>query len=104
MLLSYHFWQVNDNPSAQIVDLSSTEHVGCGNILLFAPGTDPTWTPPFLAAVGPIMEMGGLIIHGSVVAREYGITAVVGVHEATSRLQTGQLIRVDGTSGQIVIL
>ena len=50
------------------------------------------------------MEVGGLMTHGSVVAREVGIPAVVGVHEATQRLRTGQRIRVDGGSGRIEVL
>jgi pyruvate,water dikinase len=50
------------------------------------------------------MEVGGMMTHGSVVAREYGIPAVVGVHQATERLTTGQRIRVDGSSGKIIIL
>jgi pyruvate,water dikinase len=50
------------------------------------------------------MEVGGLMTHGSVVAREYGIPAVVGVHQATTRLKTGQQVRVDGSAGQIMIL
>jgi pyruvate,water dikinase len=50
------------------------------------------------------MEVGGLMTHGSVVAREYGIPAVVGVHDATTRLQTGQRVRVDGSTGHIAIL
>lgn len=72
--------------------------------ILVCPGTDPAWTPLFLAAGGLVMEVGGLMTHGSVVAREYGIPAVVGVHEATQRLKTGQRIRVDGSSGEIVVL
>jgi pyruvate,water dikinase len=72
--------------------------------ILVCPGTDPSWTPLFLAAGGLVMEVGGMMTHGSVVAREYGIPAVVGVDRATQRLQTGQRIRVDGSSGQIVIL
>lgn len=72
--------------------------------ILVCPGTDPAWTPLFLAAGGLVMEVGGLMTHGSVVAREYGIPAVVGVHEATQRLQTGQRIRVNGSSGEIVVL
>jgi phosphoenolpyruvate synthase/pyruvate phosphate dikinase len=72
--------------------------------ILVCPGTDPSWTPLFLAASGLVMEVGGMMTHGSVVAREYGIPAVVGVHEATRRLHTGQRIRVDGNTGQIVIL
>ena len=72
--------------------------------ILVCPGTDPAWTPLFLAAGGLVTEVGGMMTHGSVVAREYGIPAVVGVHQATTRLQTGQRIRLDGTSGKIVIL
>jgi pyruvate,water dikinase len=72
--------------------------------ILVCPGTDPAWTPLFLAAGGLVMEVGGLMTHGSVVAREYGIPAVVGVHQATSRLKNGQPIRVDGTNGRIEIL
>jgi pyruvate,water dikinase len=72
--------------------------------ILVCPGTDPSWTPLFLAAGGLVMEVGGLMTHGSVVAREYGIPAVVGVAHATTRLVTGQRIRVDGSSGVVTIL
>lgn len=72
--------------------------------ILVCPGTDPAWTPLFLAAGGLVMEVGGLMTHGSVVAREYGIPAVVGINKVTSRLQTGQHIRVDGTVGIVTIL
>jgi pyruvate,water dikinase len=72
--------------------------------ILVCPGTDPAWTPLFLAAAGLVMEVGGLMTHGSVVAREYGIPAVVGVHEATTRLKTGQRIRVDGNTGRVRLL
>ena len=72
--------------------------------ILVCPGTDPAWTPLFLAAGGLVMEVGGMMTHGSVVAREYGIPAVVGVHQATSRLKTGNRIRVDGSSGMIEML
>ncbi len=72
--------------------------------ILVCPGTDPAWTPLFLAAGGLVMEVGGMMTHGSVVAREYGIPAVVGVHQATEQLKTGQRIRVDGSTGRIEIL
>ncbi len=72
--------------------------------ILVCPGTDPAWTPLFLAAGGLVMEVGGLMTHGSVVAREYGIPAVVGVRQATTRLKTGQRVRVDGSRGKITIL
>ena len=72
--------------------------------ILVCPGTDPSWTPLFLSAAGLVMETGGMMTHGAVVAREYGIPAIVGVDRATARLQTGQLIRLDGSSGRIEIL
>ncbi len=74
-----------------------------GEILVCA-GTDPAWTPLFLSAAALITEVGGIMTHGSVVAREYGIPAVVGVDRATERLRTGQRIRVDGSTGTIELL
>ncbi len=71
--------------------------------ILVAPSTDPAWTPLFLAAGGLVMEAGGVMSHGSVVAREYGIPAVVGVADATHRLRTGQRVTVDGTRGQVTV-
>jgi rifampicin phosphotransferase len=76
-------------------------HLEPGEILV-APSTDPGWTPLFLTAGGLVMEMGGPNSHGAVVAREYGIPAVVGVADATSVLRTGQSITVDGGAGTVV--
>ena len=69
--------------------------------ILVCPATDPSWTPLFLAAGGLVMETGGLMTHGAIVAREYGIPAVVGVDRATELLQTGDRIKVDGNTGRI---
>ena len=77
-------------------------HLAPGEILV-APSTDPGWTPLFLTAGGLVMEMGGAISHGAVVAREYGITAVVGVAGAIERITTGQQITVDGAAGKIIM-
>ncbi|MFI2565237.1 PEP/pyruvate-binding domain-containing protein [Paenarthrobacter sp. NPDC018779] len=76
-------------------------HLEPGEILV-APSTDPGWTPLFLTAGGLVMEMGGPNSHGAVVAREYGIPAVVGVPDATAKLVTGQTITVDGAAGTII--
>lgn len=76
-------------------------HLEPGEILV-APSTDPGWTPLFLTAGGLVMEMGGPNSHGAVVAREYGIPAVVGVPDATSRISSGQTITVDGATGTVV--
>jgi pyruvate,water dikinase len=72
--------------------------------ILVCPGTDPSWTPLFLSAGGLIMEMGGMMTHGAVVAREYGIPAIVGLDQATRRLMTGQRIRMDGSTGRVDLL
>lgn len=72
--------------------------------ILVCPATDPAWTPLFLSAGGLIMEVGGMMTHGSVVAREYGIPAVVGVRGATTRLATGMRVRLNGSTGVVVVL
>jgi pyruvate,water dikinase len=77
-------------------------HLNPGEILV-CPSTDPGWTPLFLTAGGLVMEMGGANSHGAVVAREYGIPAVVGVARATELIGTGRHITVDGTSGAVTI-
>jgi phosphohistidine swiveling domain-containing protein len=69
--------------------------------VLVAPSTDPGWTPLFLTAGALVMEMGGMMSHGAVVAREYGIPAVVGVPDATGRIATGDHITVDGSAGTV---
>lgn len=75
-------------------------HLEPGEVLV-APSTDPGWTPLFMTAGALVMEMGGVISHGAVVAREYGIPAVVGVPDATARLRDGQSITVDGAAGTV---
>merc|ERR1711862_76235 len=72
--------------------------------VLVCHGTDPAWTPLFLLSCALITEIGGMMTHGSVVAREYGIPAVVGISNATDVLKNGQRVRVDGSNGQVVIL
>ena len=74
-----------------------------GDILVTA-YTDPSWTPLFVAIKGLVTEVGGLMTHGAVIAREYGLPAVVGVERATRRIRDGQRIRVHGTAGYIEVL
>ncbi len=66
--------------------------------------TDPSWTPLFVSIKGLVTEVGGLMTHGAVIAREYGLPAVVGVEQATQLIKDGQRIRVNGTDGYITIL
>ncbi|MGE7854924.1 phosphoenolpyruvate synthase [Bacillus sp. NPDC094064] len=74
-----------------------------GDILVTA-FTDPGWTPLFVSIKGLVTEVGGLMTHGAVIAREYGLPAVVGVENATKLIKDGQRIRVHGTEGYIEIL
>ncbi|QEC69140.1 phosphoenolpyruvate synthase [Panacibacter ginsenosidivorans] len=77
--------------------------LGDGDILVTA-FTDPSWTPLFVSIKGLVTEVGGLMTHGAVIAREYGLPAVVGVEHATQLIKDGQRIRVHGTEGYVEIL
>ena len=85
-----------------ILDVADADLVA-GDILVTA-YTDPSWTPAFVAIKGLVTEVGGLMTHGAVIAREYGLPAVVGVEHATRLIRDGQRIRVNGTDGSIEIL
>ncbi|TYB39589.1 phosphoenolpyruvate synthase [Micromonospora sp. AP08] len=85
-----------------ILDLAEAD-LGPGDILV-TPYTDPSWSPLFVAVEGLVTEVGGLMTHGAVIAREYGLPAVVGVEGATRLIQDGQRIRVHGTDGYVEIL
>jgi rifampicin phosphotransferase len=74
-----------------------------GDILVTA-HTDPSWSPLFVSITGLVTEVGGLMTHGAVIAREYGLPAVVGVEHATQQIEDGQRIRVNGTDGYVEIL
>src|SRR5439155_11543788 len=73
-----------------------------GDILVTA-YTDPSWTPLFVSIRGLVTEVGGLMTHGAVIAREYGLPTVVGVEDATRLIGDGQRIRVNGTGGYVEI-
>lgn len=90
-------------PARVILPQSQPEQVNPGEILV-ASFTDPGWTPYFLPAAAIIMDQGGLLSHGSIIAREYGIPAVVNISLATHLIQTGQWIEVDGNNGQVRLL
>ncbi len=85
-----------------ILDLADADLVA-GDILVTA-YTDPSWTPAFVTISGLVTEVGGLMTHGAVIAREYGLPAVVGVQQATRTIRDGQRIRVNGTDGFVEIL
>ena len=85
-----------------ILDMAEAD-LEAGDILVTA-YTDPSWTPAFVAIKGLVTEVGGLMTHGAVIAREYGLPAVVGVEHATRLIRDGQRIRVHGTDGYVEIL
>jgi pyruvate,water dikinase len=89
--------------SARVILDPHNAQLAHGEILV-APSTDPGWTPLFLTAGGLVMEMGGAMSHGAIVAREYGIPAVVGVAGSIEHIRSGQALTVDGTSGTITLL
>lgn len=72
--------------------------------ILIAPQTDPSWTPLFMVAAGVVTEVGSVVSHANIVARELGIPCVTGVTDATRRIRTGALIRLDGATGAVEVL
>ncbi len=84
-----------------ILDIARAD-LEAGDILVTT-YTDPSWTPLFVAITGLVTEVGGLMTHGAVIAREYGLPAVVGVQHATELIRDGQRIRVHGTEGYVEI-
>ena len=94
---------VATGPARVVSRPDASQRVLPGEILV-APFTDPGWTPYFLTAAGIVMDVGGMLSHGSIVAREYGIPAVVNVGPATQIIQTGQIVRVDGVRGVVTVL
>ncbi|MFD6801891.1 rifamycin-inactivating phosphotransferase [Streptomyces cyaneofuscatus] len=85
-----------------ILDLADAD-LGAGDILVTR-FTDPSWSPLFVGVAGLVTEVGGLMTHGAVIAREYGLPAVVGVEGATRLIRDGQRIRVHGTDGYVELL
>lgn len=85
-----------------VLDMANADF-DAGDILVTT-FTDPSWTPAFVAIRGLVTEVGGLMTHGAVIAREYGLPAVVGVEHATRLIRDGQRIRVDGTNGFVTVV
>jgi pyruvate,water dikinase len=90
-------------PARVILHADNQATVAPGEILV-APFTDPAWTPYFVPAAGVVMDLGGALSHGSIIAREYGLPAVVNVQCATQVIRTGQMIEVDGSRGVVRLI
>ncbi len=93
-------WGTARGPARILLDPGDGALLHKGEVLV-APFTDPGWTPLFLTAGALVMEIGGIMSHGAVVAREYGIPAVVGVKDATRLIRDGEIIEVDGARGEV---
>jgi len=90
-------------PARVLMTLAEAERLRPGDVLV-ARTTMPAWTPLFAAACAVVTETGGVLSHAAVVAREYGIPAVLGVTDATRLIKDGQLVEVDGSSGLVRII
>ncbi len=86
-----------------IPTLATADRLGPGEVLVTS-NTDPGWTPLFLRAAGLVLETGGMLAHGAIIAREYGLPAVSAIPQATRRIPDGCRVRVDGAAGTVVVL
>ena len=89
-------------PASVILGPTEFDKMVPGTILV-SPLTTPAWTQLFAHAVGLVTDMGSILAHGSIVAREYGIPAVLGVGNGTKRISQGQMITIDGDAGTVII-
>jgi phosphohistidine swiveling domain-containing protein len=94
---------VATGPARVILRANNHERVLPGEILV-APFTDPAWSPYFLTSAGLVVEQGGILSHGSIIAREYGLPTVVNVVAVTQIIRTGDVVQVDGNNGRVNIL
>jgi phosphohistidine swiveling domain-containing protein len=88
---------------ALVLDEPRLDNLPAEPYILVCPSTDPAWVPLFARARGLVMETGGVLSHGAIVAREYGLPAVAGLPNVQRRLRTGQCLRIDGGSGTVVV-
>lgn len=89
---------------ALVLHEPTTESIPSEPYILVCPSTDPAWVPLFVKARGLVMETGGVLSHGAIVAREFGLPAVAGLPDIHRRLRTGQRLRVDGATGRVTVL
>jgi rifampicin phosphotransferase len=89
---------------ALVLDQPHTDNLPTEPYILVCPSTDPAWVPLFVRAKGLVMETGGVLSHGAIVAREFGLPAVAGLPDVVRRLRTGQRLRIDGGRGTVTVL
>jgi pyruvate, water dikinase len=94
---------VVEGPARVILDAAGADQLRKGEILV-APTTSTSWTPLFGTIAGAVLDVGGVMCHAAIVAREYGLPTVVGTGVGTKRIKTGDRIRVDADAGVVTIL
>ena len=92
-----------EGPARVILDVARLGELRDGEILV-APVTSPSWTPVFGKIAAAVSDIGGIMSHAAIVSREYGLPAVVGTGDATTRIKTGDVLRVDGDAGTVTII
>jgi pyruvate,water dikinase len=90
--------------AAWVLDDPTGAHIPQDPYILVCPSTDPAWAPLFAHARGLVMETGGMLSHGAIVAREFGLPAVAGIADVQHRIKTGQRLRIDGASGTVNVM
>jgi pyruvate,water dikinase len=94
---------VTEGPALVLLEPTAAP-AGEEGFILVCPSTDPAWVPLFVHAKGLVMETGGVLSHGAIVAREFDLPAVAGIADVYRRIQTGQRLRVDGSTGTVTVL
>jgi pyruvate,water dikinase len=94
---------IAEGPARVLTDVNQIGEVRDGEILV-CPVTAPSWAPVFGKIKAAVSDIGGSMSHAAIVAREYGMPAVVGTGDATKRIRTGQLVRVDGDRGIVQVI
>jgi pyruvate,water dikinase len=89
---------------ALVLETPDAAAVASGPYILVCPSTDPAWVPLFVHAKGLVMETGGVLSHGAIVAREFGLPAVAGLADVHRQIKTGQALRIDGGAGTVTVL
>ena len=94
---------VAEGPARVVLHARQLDELEPGEILV-APSTSPSWTPVFGTIAAAVLDIGGIMCHAAIVAREYGLPTVVGTGTATKRIKTGDRLRVDANTGVVTIL
>ena len=97
-------FELDDLPGVELIRTVDILEGPVADLCLCPQSTDPAWLPLFIRAKGLVMETGGVLSHGAIVAREFGLPAVAGLPDVHRRIQNGQRLRIDGGAGTVAII